>query len=109
MFPVYLKMWGLIKCFENTIKQLQTERILFFIVDYESYYFLLVDTFVIITFPNFFAFFTYAYMDPTCFVKCTSLLIFSPRSPGLFNSLLIPEDQTKKSMDVLAAYLLPQM
>jgi len=31
-----------------------------FIVDHESYFFLLVATFIIITFPNLFAFFTYA-------------------------------------------------
>jgi len=54
--------------------------VLFFIVDYESYFFLLVASFFIATFPNFFAFFTYAYMDPTCFVKCSSIWFLV--SPG---------------------------
>jgi len=39
-----------------TITHSQTESVLFCIVDYESYFFLLVATFLIITFPNFFAF-----------------------------------------------------
>ena len=41
-------------------------------------FFLLFATFLIITFL-FFALFTYSYMDPIYFVKCSSLLVFSLR------------------------------
>jgi len=46
---------------------------------FESYVFLLVATILIITFANCFVFFTNAYIHPTYFVKCSSLLVFTLR------------------------------
>jgi len=60
-----------------TLNHSQTEMGLVFIVDYESSFFLLVATFLIITFPIF-CFFTNASMAPTYFVKMF-LLAFSLR------------------------------
>jgi len=76
-----------------TIKRSQTEMGLVFLVDYESCFFLLVATFLIITFPIFFAFFSYAYMDST-----SSMLVF--------NGLLFQGIKRKKLRDVMVAYLI---
>ena len=52
MFRAYSKIQGIINHFEDYNQTSQTETGLVFIVDYESYFFLLVATFVIFTFHN---------------------------------------------------------
>ena len=94
------------KAFKITITHSHTESRLFCIVDYESYFFLLVVTFLIITFPNFFAFLCIWTQHFSSSVLPCWFLVSGKPTVWLFNSLLITGDQTKKSREVLAAYLL---
>jgi len=98
MLRAYLKIEGLINHFEDHNETLTNWYGSCFLLSILSLTFsLLVATFLIITFPTFFAFFAYAYMDPTCFVKYFPcwFLVSGKRTAWLFNSLLIPGDQTK--------------
>ena len=97
----FLKIWGLIKHFQNR------NQTLTLIVDYDSCFFCLSPPFSALIFL-FFAFFASAYTNPTCFVKLSSLLLLNLRcklTGWHFNSLLIPGDQTEKIRVVVAAYL----
>ena len=82
--------------------------VLFIIVDYEYCFFCLSPPFSSLIFL-FFAFLTYAYIGTRHvslnFLPCW-FLISGKTTAWFFNGSLIPEDQTKKLRDVMAAYLL---
>ena len=76
IFRAYLNIYGLLKHLEDHNQTLTNWNGSCFSLSIILLSFCLSPPFLIITFPVF-ACFTYAYMDPTHFVKCSSLLVFS--------------------------------
>jgi len=70
-------------------------------------FFLLVTTFLIITFANFFTFFMHIWTQHVSLnvLPCWFLVSGKP-TIGIFNSLLISRGSNEKLRDVLGAYLL---
>jgi len=79
--------------------------VLFFIVEYESCFVCLSPPFLLLIFL-FFAFFTYAYTNLTCFVKLSSLSVFKSPVSSPYDILIVDGVSNGKVRDVMAAYLL---